>query len=736
MTESAFTVSGMTCANCARHVREAAEGVAVVATATVDLPAGRLAVRWRPGAVADRAGVIAAVGAAGYTAHETAAAELSGPPASVWRSWRVWLGGGVTLFLMLGEWALGLGHARWFQWLAFALALPVQVFLGAAFYAGAWRQLRRGASNMDTLVALGSTAAFGFSAWVLLAGAGGHVFFMEAAAILTLITLGHALEAAVSAHAAGALRALMQLAPDTARRIEGLAEREVPVAKLRPGDRIALRPGDRVPVDGEVSAGAGAVNEAMLTGESAPVEKAAGAKVFAGTENLDGRLVVRVTATGDATALAAIRAAIERAQNSRAGIQRLADQVSSVFVPVVVLVALATGLWWGLAYEHARGVHAALAGGLWRVPVPETPLAAGVIHAVAVLIIACPCAMGLATPAAIMAGVNAAARRGILIRDGAALEKAGRINTVAFDKTGTLTEGRFEVRGVTPAGKATETEVLAEAAALAGGSTHPISRAIAAAGPGPPQRNRWRDWRELRGRGVEAVDAATGETWRLGAPAWLAEAAGSSGAAIPAVPGVTRIGLAAGGALRGWIDLADRPRPAAAEVIAALRAQGLGVVMLTGDQPAAAAAIAAQVGIAPDDVRAGVRPEDKAAAIQAFQQAGRRVAFVGDGINDGPALAQADLGLAVGGASDVARGAADIVLLRADLPAVPEALGLARATLRTIRQNLFWAFFYNAAAVPLAALGFFSPVLCALAMGLSDLIVIGNALRLRGWKGR
>jgi len=617
---SAFTVSGMTCANCARHVREAAEGVAGVAAAVVDLATGRLAVRWRPDSAANPAGVIAAVSAAGYAAHAAA----DGPPhrhAAVWKSWRLWLGGGVTLFLMLGEWAFGLGHARWFPWLAFALALPVQVCLGAAFYAGAWRQLRRGASNMDTLVALGSTAAFGFSAWVLLAGAGGHVFFMEAAAILTLITLGHALEAAVSARAVDALRALMQLAPDTARRIEGLAEREVPVAKLRPGDRIALRPGDRVPVDGEVAAGAGAVSEAMLTGESAPVEKAAGAKVFAGTENLDGRLVVRVTATGDATALAAIRAAIERALHSRAGIQRLADQVSSVFVPVVVLVALATGLWWGLAYEHARGVHAALAGRLWRAPVPETPLAAGVIHAVAVLIIACPCAMGLATPAAIMAGVNAAARRGILIRDGVALEKAGRINTVAFDKTGTLTEGRLEVLAVTAVGvgetgfqpvsgasspsepgrrdrsphdglKAcpAATELLAFAGLLAAGSRHPVSVAITAAANGTTsaasatpdnlklhmqrvnvreafaEAARWREWREVRGRGVEAVDAATGETWRLGTPAWLAETgAGSPGdrlEARPAAPGATRVGLTVDGAVRGWIDLADRLRPA------------------------------------------------------------------------------------------------------------------------------------------------------------------------------
>lgn len=728
----------MTCANCARHVREAAEGVVGVASAAVDLPAGRLVVRWGPNATARPEDVAAAVSAAGYA---TNPASVDGAPArSAWKSRRLWLGGGVTLALMLGEWAFGLGHARWFQWLAFALALPVQLLLGAAFYAGAWRQLRRGASNMDTLVALGSTAAFGFSVWVLLAGAGGHVFFMEAAAILTLITLGHTLEAAASARAGDALRALMQLASDTARRLEGLAEREVPVAKLRPGDRIVLRPGDRVPVDGEVATGTGAVNEAMLTGESAPVEKAAGAKVFAGAENLDGRLIVRVTATGDATALAAIRAAIERAQNSRADIQRLADQVSRVFVPAVIVIALATGLWWGLAYEHARGVHVVLAGWLWRVPVPETPLAAGVIHAVAVLIIACPCAMGLATPAAIMAGVNAAARRGILIRDGVALEKAGCINTVAFDKTGTLTEGRFEVAAVTPAGKATEAEVLATAAALAAGSTHPVSRAIAAAGAGSQQPRRWRDWREVRGRGVEAVDVATGEVWRLGAPAWLAETgAGSPGdrlEARPTSPGTTRVGLAVGGAVAGWFDLADQPKPAAAQVVAALRAEGLQMVMLTGDQPAAAAAIAAQVGIAPEDVRAGVRPEDKAAAIAALQRVGRRVAFVGDGLNDGPALAQADLGLAVGGASDVARGAADLVLLRADLPAVPEALGLARATLRTIRQNLFWAFFYNAAAVPLAALGFFSPVMCALAMGLSDLMVVGNALRLRGWRPR
>ena len=393
----------------------------------------------------------------------------------------------------------------------------MQVFAGARFYRGAWGQLKVGRSNMDTLVALGSTTAFAYSAWALFSGLGGHVYFMEAAAIITLISLGHWLESRVSARASSALRQLLDLAPALARRRDpDGAETEVPVAELRAGDLVVLRPGDRVPTDGEVVEGDSAVDESMLTGESVPVDKTAGSRLYAGTVNLNGRLVMRVTATGEETALAHIIAAVQRAQTSRANIQRLGDRVSSVFVPLVVAVALAAGLCWGLAPDWTRHVHDSLARFLWSAHLPEGPLAAAFIIAAGVLIIACPCAMGLATPAAIMAGSNAAAQRGILIRDGVALEKAGQVTAVLFDKTGTLTAGKPEVvevwaRAETEAEAETEGIRRAEirrpgsplrlAAALASHSAHPISQAIARLSP---DGLALADWQEVRGAGVQA----------------------------------------------------------------------------------------------------------------------------------------------------------------------------------------------------------------------------------------
>jgi Cu+-exporting ATPase len=371
---------------------------------------------------------------------------------------------------MIGEWIFHRGLAPWFQWSSFVLAGIVQVFAGGKFYRGAWNQLKVRSANMDTLVALGSTTAFAYSAWALLSGAGGHLYFMEAAAIITLVSIGHWMESRVTARASSALRKLLNLAPPTARRLVGsstasnksgtassfspldlrtfkpvaappTSEEEIPVAQLNIGDVVVLRPGDRVPTDSEVVEGDSAVDEAMLTGESAPADKKIGSELYAGTVNLNGRLLMRVTATGEATALAHIIAAVQRAQTSRANIQRIGDRVSSVFVPVVVAVAIAAALWWGLAPDSARQVHDWLAPLLWHAPPAATALAAAFITASAVLIIACPCAMGLATPAAIMAGSNAAAQRGILIRDGAALEKAGEVTAVIFDKTGTLTVG-------------------------------------------------------------------------------------------------------------------------------------------------------------------------------------------------------------------------------------------------------------------------------------------------------
>lgn len=804
-------VDGMTCQNCARHVTEAIQSAPGVRSASVSLAKKSASVRWNPEAPKAIGAVIAAIRKAGYEA-KTIQPEAGGHSGSGQTDWQItlWLGLAVTAVLMIGEWVFRLAMTPWFQWLAFALAGVVQIFCGGQFYRGTWRQLKVGSSNMDTLVALGSTTAFGFSCWVLFSGAGGHVYFMEAAAIISLISAGHWMEAHVSEKAGGALKSLLNLAPQTARRIQkpearsqkpeiqplnlktltfskseirnqkSEIETEVSVSALKIGDRIALRPGDRVPVDGVVLEGNSAVDEAMLTGESVPVDKKSGSELFAGTVNLNGRLVMRVAATGEATALAHIIAAVQRAQTSRADIQRLGDRISNVFVPIVVTIAVAAALWWGLAPSSAHQVHDWLAQFLWQSHLPMGAATAFIVAA-AILIVACPCAMGLATPAAIMASTNTAARRGILIRDGVALEKAGNVTAVIFDKTGTLTMGKPTIAAMAvvpphpdplPSGEGTaaaaprkpiafdslpaleqvlplpagegrgEGNVTAQlAAALARNSTHPISQAIAKISADKIEVT---DWKEIRGAGMEGrlstINSAL-STFRLGSLNWLRESgvdltAGEKFTAEWSGQGATIVGLASDKTLLGLFAVRDAVKANAKQVVEQLLRQGLKIYLLTGDNALTAASIAKQVGIAAENVFAEVRPEQKAEFVKKLQAAGERVAFVGDGINDAPALTQADLGIAVSRASDVAREAADIILLKSEIEAVPEALGLARATLRTIKQNLFWAFFYNALGVPLAATGFISPIFCAAAMGVSDLVVIGNALRLLRWKTR
>jgi Cu+-exporting ATPase len=749
-----LAISGMTCPNCVRHVTEAIQSVTNVHSATVRLETNRASVRWAADAEQDVPAVIRAVEEAGYGARvaEAPRHELREDKLSGWQL-NLWVGVLGTVPLMVGEWVFGLGTTRWFQWCSFALAGAVQILAGARFYRGAWGQLKVGRSNMDMLVALGSTTAFGYSAWALFSGLGGHVYFMEAAAIITLISCGHWLESRVSARASSTLRQLLDLAPVLARRRDPTGtETEIPIAELQSGDCVVLRPGDRVPTDGEVVEGDSAVDESMLTGESASADKTGGSRLYAGTVNVNGRLVMRVTATGEETALAHIIAAVQRAQTSRANIQRLGDRVSTVFVPLVVAVALAAGLGWGLAPDWARQVHEALARFLWAAHLPEGPRAAAFIIAAGVLIIACPCAMGLATPAAIMAGSNVAAQRGILIRDGVALEKAGQVTAVLFDKTGTLTAGRPEVvkvwdrRGVRSPKSEMPGADLSLAAALASHSSHPISQAVARLSPDGPALV---DWQEVRGAGVQASVESDHRSpvahhssllaARLGSVRWLEEsgvdlAPGKTFIANWASQGATVVGLAVENSLHGLFAVKDAVKPRAREVVEDLQRQGLTIYLVTGDNPLTAASIAGQTGIRRENVFAQVRPEQKADLVKKLQQEGQRVAFVGDGINDAPALEQADLGVAVSRASDITREAADIILLKSEIEAVPESLGLARAALRTIRQNLFWAFFYNAVSVPLAAFGFLSPILCAAAMGLSDLVVIGNALRLRHWR--
>lgn len=719
-------VSGMTCQNCVRHVTEALREVPGVSNVSTDLEGGAATVRWAPGSEPAVDKLLGALREAGYSGAERSEAGA----VSIFEGWKfnVVLGSFVTIPLILLEWVGGFGLEVWYKWLSFALVLPLQVFGGWRFYRGAWLQLKSGQSNMDTLVSLGSTTAFLYSVWGLLAGWNTHLYFMDAAAILTLVSLGHYLEEKASAQAASSLRALLDLAPQTARRIKEDREEDVPVAALRPEDRVLLKPGDRIPIDGTVVEGGSSVDESMLTGESIPVEKQPGSKVYAGTINESGTMQLRVTATGQETALAHIIDIVQRAQSSRAEIQRLGDRVSSVFVPVVVVIALATAAWWGFFPEAAARLHAALAPFLWHAHSPETAPGAAIFHAAAVLIIACPCAMGLATPIAIMAGTNAAAKRGILVRDGAALEKSGRISTILFDKTGTLTQGKLTVADREQFNGSTDGDV---ASAMARRSAHPVSKAIAALSG---KTVAFKEWREVRGSGIEA--STNGTLYRLGRIDWLVE----NGVAVPGEngflsrwrnEGASIVGLAHGRDLLSLYALKDSPKPGARAVCDELQQSGYAVYLVTGDNAQTARTIAAQLGIPAAQVFAEVRPEGKLKVVEELRASGRRVAFVGDGINDAPALQAADLGIALMNATDVAREQADIVLLRSDLHGIPESLRLAQATLRTIKQNLFWAFFYNALGVPLAALGFLSPMFSAFAMGMSDLVVIGNALRLK-----
>jgi len=712
MATSILKIQGMTCQGCVRKVREALQRVHGVRSVEIDLGNGRAVVRTVDDSPLDVSVLIKAAKAEGFGAKVTDSAAAAGTDTSGagWR-FNVVLGLAVTVPLMLVEWAVQPDMHGWFGWLSFAMVLPVQLLCGWRFYRGAWQQLKVGQSNMDTLVSLGSTAAFVFSVYGLFAPERvQHLYFMEAAAIITLISIGHYMEARASDRAAGAVRELLNLAPQTARRLGSSGKEElVPVAELRHDDLLVICPGDQIPTDGIVAEGESVVDESMLTGESLPVEKSTEMDLYGGTMNQAGRLVMRVTALGEETALARIIEVVKRAQHSRADIQRIGDRVSSIFVPIVILIAVATVIGYGLS--SAAG---------WE---------RGIINAAAVLIVACPCAMGLATPAAIMAGTNAAARRGILIRDGAALEKSGKVTAVLFDKTGTLTEGKHRVENWVTF-DFSDSEFQALALSLAHPSQHPLSQAISRRLRAVPPVA-ISDWKEHRGAGVSATYKSL--TARLGSLNWLREN-GMDVSRLPSDTNATVIALALDSRLVGVLFLVDSPKPHAKAVVAELMELGLAVYLISGDTKRAVHAVGRSTGIPVSNIFSEIRPEEKAGIVERLQDEGHRIAFVGDGINDAPALAQADLGIAVTRASDVAREAADIILLKSDIEAIPEALGLAQATLRTIKQNLFWAFFYNAIAIPLAATGLISPILCAGAMALSDLFVIGNALRLFRWK--
>lgn len=733
-------VDGMTCGNCVRHVTDTLSGTPGVSVATVDLDTGTATVDWTNAATVRPELLVQKLSEAGFKAREWIAkpndAQSAEPAANPWApSLRIGLP--IAGLMMLGDWVFDLGLNTTFQFISLPVAAAMVWLLGRRFFQGAWNQLRAGGANMDTLVSLGVTAAMGYSVPALFANLPGHKFFTETVTLLAFVGTGHYLEHQMSVKAGSALRALLGLVPQTATRLEQSgAEIAVPLADLALEDRIVLRPGDRIPVDALVVEGSSAVDESMLTGESMPVEKVPGQPVFAGTSNTNGRLVASVTGVGEKTALSRIADVIRRAQSTRASVQRLADQISAIFVPIVVGIAVVAALWWILTPESAGAAHAFAERWLWHSHLPASNLATAAIVTCAVLVIACPCAMGLATPAALMAGVNNAARRGILVRDAAVLETCGTIDTLLFDKTGTLTLGHPTVvasatfDSSNPEPHPMTAAISDLAATLARRSAHPLSVAIAHIAPGDAAVS---DWTELAGVGLRA--RWKDQVVRLASIGSLEKGgidtrSTRSFTDLWAKQGATPVLLAIDQNIVAAFALRDSLRPEAIEVVRQLRASGYRVGMLSGDLPIVAEAIAREVGIDVSMVQAEVPPEGKSGYLQAQRSAGHRVAFIGDGINDGPALAAADLGIAVARASDVAREAAGLVLLRTNLAAVPEALDLARATLRTIRQNLFWAFFYNAAAVPLAALGLVNPALCAAAMGLSDLIVVGNALLL------
>jgi P-type Cu+ transporter len=795
LSDAALSVGGMDCASCVAHVERAARSLPGVEVCQVNLARGRATVQYDPGRI-DPDRIAAAITDAGYPA----APETPGVASANVEEERLqrqrqeatsWLRRAIVAIILwlpveLTHWILMLveratGHADhgmphlWLDWLSLATGTIAIVYAGAGFYRGAWRGLRRGTSNMDTLIAMGATVAYAYSLVAFVGYLAGWwqtlptLYFMEATGLLALISLGHWLEARARQSAGSAIRELLDLAPATALRMNNVgggelavgsrtgtglpilptphtppptAFEEVPVADLHVGDRVLVRPGDRVPIDGVVADGRSSVDESLLTGEPLPVTRTPGDPVIGGTINQDGRLVVRVTKVGSETALAQIVKLVETAQSAKPPVQKLADRIAAVFVPSVLLIALVTGVvWFVVGRTHG-----------WE---PARTWAMVAQAVCSVLIIACPCALGLAIPAALMVGTGRGAKRGILIRDIDALQSAERIDTVVLDKTGTITRGKPVVREVVSLDGVSRDEVLRLAAAAEQYSEHPLAKAIV-------RHARERDlvmpepdaFTSEPGMGVSATVA--GRKVLVGNRDLLERHDGASTNGAPSAPaaGQTLVHVAEqqDGRVRpiGTIALADEIKPDSAAAVRALHALGLRTVLLSGDNEAAARAVAQTVGI--DDVRANVKPADKAKVIRELQglpddannpqsriqDPKSCVVMVGDGVNDAPALAQADLGIAIGSGSDVAKEAGGIVLVSGSLHGVAAAIRLSRATMRTVRQNLFFAFLYNVLAIPVAAGVLYplfglmlSPLIAAAAMALSDVTVIGNALLLR-----
>jgi Cu+-exporting ATPase len=722
-------VEGMSCASCVGRVEKALRQVPGVLDASVNL-ANETATVTVAGRDTDTALLAAALKRAGYALRAPVRAEAAARP-------RLGEGARVALAALLSAPLVlpMLGMAVGVHWmlpaaLQFALAAPVQFVLGARFYRAAFSAVRAGTGNMDLLVALGTSAAFGLSSWHWLAGAGVHqLYFESSAVVITLVLLGKWLEARARRETTAAIRALQALRPASARVRRGAVDVDVPLAEVVVGDLVVVRPGERIAVDGQVQDGTSEVDESLISGEALPVPRGVGDRVTGGAVNGSGALLLRTTAVGAESALARIVRLVESAQAAKAPIQKLVDQVSAVFVPAVLVVAVATLLGWGLAT------------GQWST---------ATLNAVAVLVIACPCALGLATPAALMAGTGVAAQHGILIKDAQALEVARGVQVVAFDKTGTLTEGRPRLVDALAA-DGDRAALLGAAAALQAGSEHPLARAVLDAARAVLDAARAERVAAATARGLHAVAGRgmagemSGIEWRLGSARWMQESGVDLAALDPArVAALQAAGrtvsylaqMAQPPRLAGLLAFGDEPKPGAAAAIARLHALGLRTVLVSGDNRGSAAAVARRVGI--DEVRAEVLPEDKARIVSALQkdEAGRRriVAMVGDGINDAPALAAADVGIAMGSGTDVAMQAAGITLMRSDPGAVADAVALSRATTAKIRQNLFWAFAFNAVGIPLAAAGLLSPVIAGAAMAMSSVSVVSNALLLRRWQ--